>query len=130
MDYQQLKGYKGRSKLFFRRGTIMSLSIADLQAYLSAHYGSDKDEQGFFIKLVEEVGEVAEVLNKRAKRKTFTDEHLQEELGKELADVIHYAVAIATVNQIDLTTVIIEKDKTAAIKYQHQETLDAFLRRK
>lgn len=108
----------------------MSLSIADLQAYLSAHYGSDKDEQGFFIKLVEEVGEVAEVLNKRAKRKIFTDEHLQEELGKELADVIHYAVAIATVNQIDLTTVIIEKDKTAAIKYQHQETLDAFLRRK
>ncbi|MGV3009907.1 MazG nucleotide pyrophosphohydrolase domain-containing protein [Streptococcus thoraltensis] len=105
----------------------MSLTLSDLQNYLANHYSDDRDEQGFFIKLVEEVGEVAEVLNKRAKRKSSGDENLQEELGKELADLIHYAVAIATVNQIDLTSVIIEKDRSAALKYQHEVNLETFL---
>ncbi|WP_438468330.1 MazG nucleotide pyrophosphohydrolase domain-containing protein [Streptococcus pluranimalium] len=79
------------------------------------------------MKLVEEVGEVAELLNKRANRKSSGSENLQEELGKELADLIHYVVAIATVNQIDLTSVIIEKDRSATLKYQHEENLETFL---
>lgn len=108
----------------------MTLTFKDYQAYLAAHYGDDRDEQGFFMKLVEEVGEVAEVLNKRARRKSSADEDLQDELGKELADLIHYAIAIATVNQIDLSSVIIEKDKSAAIKYNHEQNLEEFLREK
>ena len=43
----------------------MKLSIDDLQAYLLDHYGGIATEQSMFMKLVEEVGEVAEVLNKR-----------------------------------------------------------------
>ena len=39
-----------------------------------------------------------------------------EELAKELADVIHHTVAIEAINHIDLTKTIFEKDKTAAIK--------------
>ena len=48
-----------------------------------------------FMKLVEEIGEVAEVLNKRAGRKASCDEDLQEQLAVELAvgevfmEVIH-----------------------------------------
>ena len=38
-----------------------------------------------------------------------------EELAKELADIIHYTVAIAAINHIDLTKTIFEKDKTAAL---------------
>ena len=60
-----------------------------------------EQKKDFFIKLVEEVGEVAEVLNGRSGRKEGVQDS-NEELAKELADVIHYTVAIAAINHIDL----------------------------
>ena len=108
----------------------MKLTFEDLQAYLLEHYGGVATEQSMFMKLVEEMGEVAEVLNKRASRKASNDEDLQTELGMELADMIHYIVAIAAINHIDLTNIIIEKDKTASVKYHHRTNLEAFLTEK
>ena len=105
----------------------MNVSISDLQAYLFDHYGGRATEQGMFMKLVEEIGEVAEVLNKRSGRKATEAEDLQEQLGTELADMIHYIVAIAAINNIDLAKIIVEKDKKAAIKYNHRTNLENFL---
>ena len=79
------------------------------------------------MKLVEEIGEVAEVLNKKAGRKSTGKEDLQAQLGNELADVIHYAVAIAALNGIDMNDVIINKDKEASIKYNHKTNLEQFI---
>jgi NTP pyrophosphatase (non-canonical NTP hydrolase) len=106
----------------------MKLTIEDLQAYLFDHYGGRATEQGMFMKLVEEIGEVAEVLNKRAGRKASDGSDLQAELGTELADMIHYIVAIAAINNIDLSNIILEKDKRAAIKYNHRTNLENFLK--
>ena len=78
------------------------------------------------MKLVEEVGELAEVLNGRSGRKQGVKDS-NEELAKELADIIHYTVAIAAINHIDLTNTIFEKDKAATIKYQHERDLEGFL---
>ena len=83
-----------------------------------------------FMKLVEEIGEVAEVLNKRAGRKATDEDDLQEQLGIELADMIHYIVAIAAINNIDLSKTIIEKDRKASIKYNHTVNLETFLAEK
>jgi len=105
----------------------MNLSIHDLQDYLSDRYGGWATEQSLFMKLVEELGEVAEVLNKRAGRKASDENDLQTQLGTELADMIHYIVAIAAINDIDLTTLMIEKDRQASIKYHHEVNLEAFL---
>lgn len=65
------------------------------------------------MKLIEEIGEVAEGLNKKAGRKSTNTEDLQAQLGNELADVIHYAVAIAALNGLDMND-IIEHPKTEA----------------
>ena len=65
------------------------------------------------MKLIEEIGEVAEVLNKKAGRKSTNTEYLQAQLGNELAGVIHYAVAIAALNGLDMND-IIEHPKTEA----------------
>lgn len=46
-------------------------------------------------------------------------EDLQAQLGKELADVIHYTVAIAALNSLDMNEIILEKGKTASVKYHH-----------
>ena len=105
----------------------MEVSVAALQAYLTEHYGGWGQEQGLFMKLVEELGEVAEILNKRTGRKAAGEEDLQQELGNELADMIHYIVAIAAVNGIDLNAAILQKDKKAAAKYHHERDLEAFL---
>lgn len=105
----------------------MKVSIADYEDYLYDHYKSHGVDSSLFMKLVEEVGEVAEVLNKRDGRKASDREDLQEQLANELVDVIHYAVAIAALNHIDLNDVMLEKDKKASIKYHHERNLEQFL---
>ena len=105
----------------------MNITIDALQAYLSDRYSGWATEQGMFMKLVEEIGEVAEVLNKRAGRKSSDENDLQAQLGTELVDMIHYIVAIAAINNINLTQLMIEKDKKASIKYNHKINLEAFL---
>jgi len=106
----------------------MKVTVEDLEAYLHGRYSGWANEQGMFMKLVEEIGEVAEVLNKRAGRKAADETDLLAQLGIELADVIHYAVAIAAINEIDLTEVIIRKDRQASVKYQHDIDLETFLK--
>lgn len=56
---------------------------------------------------------------------TFTVEN-----GGITADVIHYAVAIAALNRIDMNAAILEKDRAAAVKYGHEVNLEQFVERK
>ncbi|MBS7307515.1 MAG: nucleotide pyrophosphohydrolase [Eubacteriales bacterium] len=105
----------------------MQITIYALQSYLLGHYCGWANEQSLFMKLVEEIGEVAEILNKRAGRKSSDGSDLQDELGTELADMLHYIVAIAAINNIDLTHTIIEKDRKASVKYHHAMNLEQFL---
>lgn len=105
----------------------MHITIDTLQAYLFDRYGHWANEQRLFMKLVEEIGEVAEVLNKRCGSKASDGTDLQKELGAELADMIHYIVAIAAINNIDLTAIMLEKDRAASLKYHHDVNLEAFI---
>ena len=105
----------------------MKVTIEELEAYLLDHYSNGGIDQSLFMKLVEEIGEVAEVLNKKAERKKSDSENLQSQLGNELADVIHYAVAIAALNGLDMNQFIIEKDKTSSVRYHHRTNLEEFV---
>lgn len=109
----------------------MKITIEELEAYLYDHYKSGGIDQSLFMKLVEEIGEVAEVLNKKAGRKASgageSREDLQAALGNELADVIHYAIAIAALNGLDMNEIILRKDKTASVKYHHRTNLKQFV---
>ncbi|MBO5281423.1 MAG: nucleotide pyrophosphohydrolase [Clostridia bacterium] len=105
----------------------MKISIDVLENYLLERYGGWTNEQGLFLKLVEEIGEVAEVINMRAGSKKAIDVDLQKELGTELADMIHYIVAIAAINNINLTSVMLEKDKKASMKYNHDTNLETYI---
>ena len=105
----------------------MKITIDTLEEYLYNRYGGWGREDGLFLKLVEEMGEVAEIINMRAGRKATTDADLQKELGVELADMIHYIVAIAAINGIDLASIMLEKDKKASAKYHHEINLEEFI---
>ncbi len=108
---------------------MKELTVRDWEGYLQELYGARATEQSMFMKLVEEMGEIAEVLNIRAGRKAG-EESSNEALGMELVDLIHYAVAIAAINHIDLADAILEKDRQAAVKYHHSFDLEDFLSRK
>ena len=108
----------------------MKITIEELQEYLYDHYKNGGIDQSMFMKLVEEIGEVAEVLNKKAGRKSAGEEDLHTQLGNELADVVHYALAIAALNGIDMNDIIISKDKAASIKYNHKTNLEQFVKDK
>lgn len=105
----------------------MKITIEELEEYLLDHYSNGGIDQSLFMKLVEEIGEVAEVLNKKAGRKSSGNEDLQMQLGNELADVIHYAIAIAALNGLNMNDIIISKDKKASIKYNHRTNLEEFI---
>ncbi|MCC5801180.1 MazG nucleotide pyrophosphohydrolase domain-containing protein [Rossellomorea vietnamensis] len=103
---------------------MTQLTFHELQNYLALKYKEGRTSSALFMKLVEEIGEVAEVLNQLEGRKENTG---NPSLEKELVDVIHYAVAIASINGIDLTKAIIEKDKQAALKYNQSPNLKEYL---
>lgn len=105
----------------------MHITIEALEAYLAHRYKGWGNDQGMFMQLVEEIGEVAEVLNKKMGRKANDEENIIEHLGVELADMIHYIVAIAALNDIDLERIMLEKDKKASVKYHHDINLEQFL---
>ena len=105
----------------------MKVTIEGLESYLSELYANKVDEQSLFMKLVEEIGETAEILNKRSGRKKADSEDLDIQLGNELADVIHYVVAIAAVNKLNFNDIILRKDKKAALKYNRDINLEQFI---
>ena len=106
----------------------MNITIEALESYLADRYCGWANEQSMFMKLVEEMGEVAEVLNKKVGRKANDEADINEHLGIELADMIHYIVAIAALNNLDLERIILEKDRKASVKYNHNINLEQFLR--
>ena len=108
----------------------MEITVRNYEDYLYDHYKDHGIDSSLFMKLVEEVGEVAEVLNKRDGRKASDGANLNAQLANELVDVIHYAVAIAALNQIDLNDVILQKDRKASIKYNHTQNLEQFMAEK
>ena len=63
----------------------------------------------------------------RTRRKAMDLDNLEEELGKELADLVHYAFAIAAINNLDLNEIILSKDKKASIKYNRDTNLEDFV---
>lgn len=107
---------------------LNKLAIITYQDYMKNIYKSHQGDQGLFMKLVEELGDVAQVLNIKEGRKQ-ADINIDEALSQELADIIHYAFAIAAINNIDLESVILEKDKSASLKYGRTENLINYIQK-
>lgn len=131
---------------------MTDFTMSQLQSYLRQKYPHLENGSGLFMKLVEELGETAEVLNLLAGRKNANGtavydaagrpvaidptqiaknstetQQLKSQLARELADLIHYTVAIAAVEGLDLTATILEKDRSASLRYQQQPDLVTFL---
>jgi NTP pyrophosphatase (non-canonical NTP hydrolase) len=91
------------------------MNIHALQNSIKAHDYDPEKKQGYMLKLVEEVGELAEAVrkNKRAKKDKF-----KGSIEEELYDVLYYVVALANVYDIDLEECVEKKEKLNQEKYK------------
>ena len=84
------------------KGTI---TIRYLQQYLKKKrdISTDCSSEAIYIKLVEEVGELARAVI-RGGRHATGEEDIKNTLEEEVFDVLYYLLAFANANQIDLET--------------------------
>lgn len=93
----------------------MALTLRELQRYIAAKDHLPNREHGYFLKLIEEVGELAEVLRKGARlAQTGTIKGTVEE---ELYDVLYYLCCIANQHGIDLETAVRLKEEVNRAKW-------------
>ena len=92
-------------------------SIKYLQDYIKAKDHQPWQEQAYFIKMMEEVGELAEAMRKGNKAQDM--EHLKGSIDEEVWDVIYYAITLANLYDVDLERVIAAKEEMNREKYGH-----------
>ena len=90
-------------------------TIKYLQHYIRAKDCNPELRMHYFLKLSEEVGELAQAIRKDAKAPDF--DHLKGSIDEELWDVIYYALAIANLYDIDMEQVIRAKSALAEERY-------------
>lgn len=104
----------------------MNLTIKKMQKYLKKKYKIIKPEemnntQRYFLKLIEEVGELAEVIRKD---KRMEDGNIKGTIEEELSDVLYYVLMIANTYDIDLETVFRLKEELNSKRYNYKLKID------
>ncbi len=104
----------------------MSLTIRRVQKYLKEKYKRTKPEnmrntQRYFLKLIEEVGELAEVIRKG---KRMENNNIKGTIEEELSDVLYYVCMIANTYDIDLEDCFKMKEEFNRIRYGHTLRID------
>jgi NTP pyrophosphatase (non-canonical NTP hydrolase) len=78
------------------------ITIQYLQQYIKAKDFKPELKEGYFMKLIEEVGELAEVIRKNQRYQGDDNKTIKGTLEEELYDVLYYVIALANVFDVDL----------------------------
>jgi NTP pyrophosphatase (non-canonical NTP hydrolase) len=78
------------------------ITIKHLQQYIKDKDFKPELKEGYFMKLVEEVGELAEVIRKNQRYQGDGSETIKGTVEEELYDVLYYVIALANVYNVDL----------------------------
>ncbi len=94
-----------------------NITIRELQEYIK-----DKDykpglEHSYFMKLIEEIGELAEVIRKD--KRLGEDDDIKGTIDEELYDVLYYVLALANLYDIDLERSCLLKEKINKKRTDH-----------
>ncbi|MFW6002595.1 MAG: MazG nucleotide pyrophosphohydrolase domain-containing protein [archaeon] len=90
------------------------MTLSYLQDYIKEKDFKPDLKQAYFLKLVEEVGELSEVLRKD---KRMINSNIKDTVEEELYDVLYYILALANVYEVDLEETFILKEKLNNEKY-------------
>ncbi|MBQ4510479.1 MAG: hypothetical protein II984_07110 [Clostridia bacterium] len=90
-------------------------TVKYLQDYIKSKDYKPELTKDYFLKLSEEVGELANAIRKNKIRNN--NENIKGTIDEELWDVIYYALALANCYDIDIESVIMEKENINNAKY-------------
>ena len=98
------------------------LSLRRLQECIkNIDYKRDLNDK-YMLKLMEEVGELAEVIRKNKRMKET--ESIKGTIEEELSDVLYYIVCLANINDIDLQECLYLKEKLNCEKYNRKNIFE------
>jgi NTP pyrophosphatase (non-canonical NTP hydrolase) len=87
------------------------ITLQKLQKYVAKRDNKKNKKMDYFMKFIEEVGELSEMI-KKDKRLDPEDERtkaIKNTLDEEIADVLYYLVVLANINEVDLEDAFIRK---------------------
>ena len=87
----------------------MSITIGYLQQYIKNKDYRPELKAQYFMRLIEEVGELSEAMRKNLR--PLNEGEVKETIDEEVWDIIYYALAIANCYDINLEKVIPIKEK-------------------
>ncbi|WP_196161444.1 MazG nucleotide pyrophosphohydrolase domain-containing protein [Reinekea sp. G2M2-21] len=93
------------------------MNLNDLQQHVGAVDTLPDPQSGYFLKLIEEVGELAEAI-RQGQAGQPTLETLKGSIAEELVDVLYYTLALANQHGVDLQQSFDLKEQLNRIKYQ------------
>ena len=94
------------------------LTIRKLQESIKNIDHKNNMNDKYMLKLMEEVGELAESVRKN--KRMQDDQNIKGTIEEELQDVLYYIVCLANVNDIDLQNCIYLKEKINCEKYNRK----------
>ena len=83
--------------------------------------GNSKPSDRYFMKFIEEVGELSECIRKD---KRMVNDVIKDTIEEELYDVLYYIIRLANVYNIDLEKSIFLKEEINAKKYNRKSICD------
>lgn len=98
------------------------LTIKKLQECIKNIDHKNNSNEKYMLKLMEEVGELAEVIRKN--KRMEKEENIKGTIEEELQDVLYYVVCLANINNIDLQECIYLKEKLNCEKYKRKNMFE------
>lgn len=83
--------------------------------------GDSKPADKYFMKFIEEVGELSECVRKN---KRMTDNNIKDTIEEELYDTLYYIICLANAYDIDLEKSIFLKEEINSKKYNRKSICD------
>lgn len=100
---------------------MRELTIKHLQEYIKANDYEPEWSNGYFQKLIEEVGELSEAIRKNKKQKNNSG--IKGTIDEELYDVMYYVLALANIYDVDMESCAYEKEKLNKIRWDRTSEL-------
>lgn len=98
------------------------LTIKRLQECIKNIDHKNNSNEKYMLKLMEEVGELAEVIRKN--KRMEKGKTIKGTIEEELQDVLYYVVCLANINNIDLQECIELKEKLNCEKYNRKNMFE------
>ena len=98
------------------------LTIKKLQECVKSIAHKNNSNDKYMLKLMEEVGELAEVIRKN--KRMEKGKSIKGTVEEELQDVLYYIISLANINNIDLQNCIYLKEELNCKKYNRNNMFE------